>query len=440
MRANTPTDTAGTETFCPKSGRSAIRQIVIAARLARVTKIAYFVSRFPVATETFIVRELVAVDERDDIEASLYALFPPVERFVHPLAEPWVERVSQPDVARGMLALAGWLARRPVRTLSSIAGIVRGYARRPKRLVRALATVPLAAAHARTLQRDGVRHVHAHWANYPAVAAWLSWRLTGVPYSITAHAHDIFIDQSNLRRLITDAAFVVTVSDYHRTFLSRYGGDAATPVHVVRYGLDVSRYPFRPRAVPASGTVRALCIGSFQEYKGHRHLLNALAVGGRRLERLELDLVGRGVLRPALERQAAELGLAHRLRFLGTVDEQAVIDLFARADLFVLPSVVAASGEMEGLPNALLEALASGVPAVGSSISGIPELLREDATCLLATPADPVSLAAALEHVLDDGAAARRRAEAGRRLVESTYSLDTTADRMGDLIVASARS
>ena len=314
---------------------------------------------------------------------------------------------------------------------------MRGYGRRPGRLFRALATVPLAAAHARDLRRLEIAHVHAHWANFPAMTAWLCRRLVGVPYSFTAHAHDIFIDQSFLERLVRDAAFVVTVADYHRAFLRPYGGDR-TPVHVVRYGIEIERYAFRPREAPPAGPLRALCVASFQEYKGHEHLLRALALGGPALDRIELDLVGRGPLQPELEALAARLGLSDRIRFLGTVPEEEVTALLQRCDLAVLPSVVARTGEQEGLPNFLLEALASGAPAVGTAVSGIPELLREDATCLLAMPADPASLAAALDHVVTHPAAARRRSEAGRRLVESDYTVERAAELLDALFTGRA--
>ena len=144
----------------------------------------------------------------------------------------------------------------------------------------------------------------------------------------------------------------------------------------MRYGVEVERFAFHERRPAASGPLRALCVASFSEYKGHRVLLDALALGGDALARIELDLVGRGPLRDAVIAQAERLGLTHRIRFRGTLSEQEVAELQACADLFVLPSVVARSGDTEGLPNVLLEALAVGRPAVGTALSGIPELLR----------------------------------------------------------------
>jgi glycosyltransferase involved in cell wall biosynthesis len=398
-------------------------------------KLAYLVSRFPVATETFILRELDAVEAAIGTPVELCSLFPAPHPFVHPAAERWTARVRQGTPRRALAGLAWALARRP-RALAAVAGaVVSDHRRSPRRLARALATVPVAAHHARTLERLGVEHVHAHWATFPALAAWTVRRLTGIPYSITPHAHDIFIDQAGLGRLVDGAAFVVAISEYNRAFLRRFGS-GRTPVPVVRYGIDVDRYAFRPRRPPASGPVRALCVASFSEYKGHRYLLEALALGGDALARVELDLVGRGALRDELVALASRLGLAERIRYHGTLTEEEVAARLDAADLFVLPSVVARSGDQEGLPNVILEALASGAPVVGTATAGTPELLREQATCLLAMPADPASLAAALEHVLAEPESAERRAVAGRALVERSFGVGRLGEEMAALLRA----
>ena len=116
----------------------------------------------------------------------------------------------------------------------------------------------IAAGHARTAQRLRLDHVHAHWANYPALAAWVIRRLTGIPYSFTPHAHDIFTDQSNLGRLIDDAAFVVTISDYNRFFLGRYASNG-TPLPLVRYGIDLEKFVHDPQAAARRAARCARC-------------------------------------------------------------------------------------------------------------------------------------------------------------------------------------
>jgi colanic acid/amylovoran biosynthesis glycosyltransferase len=399
-------------------------------------RIAYVVSRFPQVTETFILRELNAVAGQPGIEAELLSLFPPLDPTVHPAARPWLDRAHRPTLGEALWALMRSMLARPMRTLSSIALIVAGYARAPRKLVRALVTIPLAAAHAAHLRRIGVVHVHAHYATYPALAAWWCWRLAGIPYSITPHAHDIFVDQSFLGRKISEARFVIAISEYNRRFLAPFGAGRSAPIHLVRYGIEPSAYPFRARELHANGPVRTLCVASLQTYKGHAVLFTALARGGGRLRRIELDLVGSGELRQELERLAERLGLAARIRFLGARTENQVIEHLDQADLFVLPSIVDSEGSMEGLPNVLIEALACGLPVVTTRLSGIPELVIDGVTGALARPGDPDALAAALKRVLDDPGAARRWAEAGRVKVEREFDIKDSSARLAGLFMA----
>jgi glycosyltransferase involved in cell wall biosynthesis len=394
--------------------------------------VAYIVSRFPHASETFIVRELDAVRVTGEVEIELFSLFRAVEGAIHPAAEPWVGRLNPGSGVRGLAAAVWWLLRRPLRLASSVGVICVQYRRSPGLAIRALATLGIACDHARTLQRTHVDHIHAHYATYPALAAWLCWRLVGVGYSFTAHAHDLYVDQSMLGRKLADARFAVTISEFNRRFLAEYAGSARRPVHVVHCGVDPDRYSFRPRGVPEEGPVRALCVGSLQEYKGHEILLRALSASPE-LARLEVDLVGDGRLRTSLERQARELGIADRVRFAGSLPEGEVRELLDTADLFVLPSVVAADGQMEGLPVALIEAMASGVPVVSTRLSGIPELVADGETGLLAEPGDPVSLAEALVRTLADPAAALGRAKRGRQTVTAAFDVRASGARMAAL-------
>jgi colanic acid/amylovoran biosynthesis glycosyltransferase len=396
-------------------------------------KVAYIVSRFPHVSETFIVRELNAVADAG-LDVTLFSLFPAVDPTVHPAARRWVAGLRRGGPRRAC-GLAIELARRPLRTLSGAALIVRAYYRKPNRMGRSLIAFAVAAGHASEVRKLRIEHVHAHFATYPAIAAWTIWRLTDVGYSFTAHAHDIYVDRSFLRRLLRDARFAVPISDYNLRLLERYG-DETTRLQLVHCGVDVKRYAYAPRAPAAAGPVRVLCVASLQEYKGHRFLFDALARGGPGVDRVELDLVGAGALRGTLEAQVARLGLGRRVHFHGALTEPAVADLLARADVFVLPSIVIQpAGFMEGIPVSLMEAMATGVPVISSRISGIPELVRDGETGLLAEGGDAAGLAAAIERVLaEDGATLRARLDGARALVEAQFDIRASGRAMADLI------
>ena len=400
----------------------------------RRLRIAYIVSRFPHVSETFIVRELNALSALDAIEIELFRLFPARSPVLHPAAAIWVDRLRRPSLFSAGNDFGWWMVHRPLRLAGSVLRVVTSTIHAPRILVRALVTMLLAAGQARRFLGLGIDHVHAHFATYPALAAWFSSRLTGIPYSFTAHAHDLYVDQSLLERKVHDARFVVTVSDFNRRFLSRYAA-GGTPVHVVRCGVDPSSYAFRPRRPPTSGRVRALCVASLQEYKGHRVLFEALARGGAHIDRIELELVGDGPLRRPLEVLALELGIAPRVRFLGSLTEPEVIALLGCVDLFVLPSLVARNGQMEGLPVAVVEALACGVPVVATRLSGLSEILADESVGILAEPDDVESLREALERVIAGRTALKP--EAGRQLVETEFNVHQSALRLADLFTGS---
>lgn len=396
--------------------------------------VVYLVSRFPVTSETFIVRELEALDRSDRFDLEVRSLFPSPDSAVHDIARRWTERLVRPSASAALTGFAWALLTRPLAVSSALATVTVGYLRRPPLLARALITLLLACAHARDLaRRSGPVHIHAHYATYPALAAWVCRRLVASSYSFTVHAHDLYVDRSMLGRKIADARYVVTISDYNRALLEQHNS-THTPIRVVHAGIDTAAYHFRPRGIPADGEVRALTVASLQQYKGHAVLLEALAIGGPQVDRITLDLVGDGVLRGELEALVDRLGLRGRVRFLGSCSEDAVRASLDAADVFVLPSIVADDGQMEGLPVALMEALACGVPTVTTGLSGIPEIVVDGVTGLLATPGDAASLNDTLTAMVQRGSATVEFAEAGRALVVRDFDLRESVSALTGLL------
>jgi glycosyltransferase involved in cell wall biosynthesis len=392
-------------------------------------RIAYLVSRFPVATETFILREIDHVAEAPGVEVELFSLFPGERTSVHPAGERWMRGLHRSRPLDPLYGPGWWLLRRPVRMTGVLVWVLRSHLRRPSVLVRALITAGVAAAHARRIARLGIDHVHAHWATYPALAAWITWRLTDTTYSFTGHAHDLFIHRLGLERKLRDAQFVVVISRHNQRLLEELGPDT-TPVHVVHCGIDLGAYRFRPRAPEPSGRVRALCVASFTESKGHRVLVEALASNGPQIDRVDVELVGEGPLRAEIDALAVRRGVRSRFTFLGRLSEQEVARRLDEADLAVLPSIIARNGDTEGIPNALMEAMAAGVPVVSTRVSGVPELVREEQNGLLVDPGDPDALRAAIERTVADPQRARDRAVAARRVVEREFAIEPIADHL----------
>ena len=191
----------------------------------------------------------------------------------------------------------------------------------------------------------------------------------------------------------------------------------------------------------SDATVRTRIVpdASLQEYKGHSVLLRALALGGPVMDRIELELIGGGELLDELTALAAELGLADRVNFRGSCTEDEVRAALAACDVFVLPSIVASDGQMEGLPVALMEALACGAPTVSTRLSGIPELIVDGVTGFLAEPGDPTSLRDAMTSALT-ASGAEQRSAAGRNLVEDEFELSKCVEELGEKLDSLARA
>lgn len=400
--------------------------------------VALLMSRFPKASETFILNEALEL-ARLGHAVELFPLLEEPGTAVQPEAAALAARAHFPRRAPLRVAAAQlrWLLERPGAYLRAWAGALRGNRHSPKFLLRTLAVVPSAAWFAVELRRLGIEHVHAHYATHPALAAWVCHRLTGIPYSFTAHAHDLYVERPMLAEKAGEAAFVVTISEFNRRLLGELlEPDVAARVHVVRCGVDLERFAPRPREPHED--LRVACVASLEPYKGQEHLLDAVARLARDGVRVRCEIVGGGVRREELERVAAALGLGAQVSFLGPQPSGRVAEIVATADVLVLPSVVTPEGKMEGLPVALMEALAVRTPVVASGISGIPELVEDGVTGLLVPPADPVALAAALATLAADAGLRERLGRAGRERVAAQHDLHATVARLSELITAGA--
>lgn len=393
-------------------------------------RIAYLMSRFPKISETFILYEILALEELG-FEVEIFPLVREREQVQHREAARLAARahdirlVSR-DVVR---AQVHWLRRRPRRYLAAWAAALRGNVMSPRFLVRALAVVSLAATFAHRMEKSGVQHIHAHWATHPALAAYIASRLTGIPYSFTAHAHDIYVERPMLEEKIRRAAFVVTISEFNRRFLENlYGRVAADRLVVVHCGTDTSL--FHPPAARASGPWTIVCIASLQAQKGQSILVDAC----RRLVDEGIDLrcilIGEGETRAALEEQVRASGLVDRVELLGHQPRHRVVELLSTADVVAQPSIILPSGKMEGIPVALMEALAMERPVVATAISGVAELVEDDITGLLVAPQDPGQLADALRRLYRDPELGARLGRAGRRRVVDEFDLTRSARQL----------
>jgi glycosyltransferase involved in cell wall biosynthesis len=384
--------------------------------------VAYFVSRFPKVTETFILREIVEL-QRLGADVELFSLVHEREGVTHEEALPLSRRAHYGDQRPGatLLANIAWLVREPRRSGRVWRRVVSAHWRQPSNLARAVLTTLVATSWASILERSRVDHVHAHWATWPTLAAWTVRELTGLPYTFTAHAHDLYVDRTMLSSKIEAAERVVTISEFNRSLLEREY-DAGAKTVVVRCGVDLDQYEFstvRDTGVPFT----IACVAALEDYKGHEHLLRACSIARARGVELRCVLVGEGPRREAVERLCEELALTATVQILGRRSRDQVRSIVRESDAFVLASVVTRAGKTEGIPVALMEAMALGRPVVATDVSGVRELVTDRVSGRLVAAGDAEALADAIVELAGAPLLRQQLAREGRRRVETDYDL-----------------
>ena len=400
-------------------------------------RIAYLAPEIPSVSATFVYREMAAV-ERQGVTVVPFTMRRVPSTAVSRDGLPWQDRVEvlydeKLRLVGGALAFALRHPWRALRTLGrALADTASGTFARPRARWKVPAQA-LAGLHlARRLRRRGVAHLHVHFANAPATIGMYAAQAAGLPFSITAHANDLYVEASLLREKIERAAPFCTISNANRAALEASLPGLQGTVALVRCGVDLARFPPRERrrAVPA----RVVTVGRLVPKKGFDVLLRAVSELVRFWPEIHVEVLGDGPEREALEQEASALGIAQRVRFHGAVDADTVQAALATAACFALPSRLDPDGDRDGIPVALMEAMATAVPVVSTRVSGIPELIEHGRTGLLATPGRAADLAACLHKSLGDAEGAHVLALAGRDTVLEAFDQDRNAGRLLDLI------
>ena len=379
-------------------------------------KLAIIVKGWPRLSETFIAQELVALEEAGH-QFDIWSLRHPTDTKTHPLHDRLKATVRYlPEYLHDDPARV-WRAREAAKSLP---GYARAYAVWRADLARDLDINRIrrfgqACVLAAELPHS-VGALYAHFLHTPASVARYAAIMRGIPWSFSAHAKDIWTspDWEISEKLSTDgtgAAFGATCTAYGAAQLRRLSADPAR-IDLIYHGLDLSRFPEPPEHAPrgAQAPLRLLSVGRLVEKKGFDRLLGALA-------QLPADLdwtwvhIGGGPLGPVLEQQADAAGIAQRIKWRGACDQPEVIAEMRQADLFVLPSRIAADGDRDGLPNVLMEAASQRLPILSTAVSAIPEFIENGVHGTLSEDT-PDALSEAISKLAADPNRARAMADA----------------------------
>lgn len=408
---------------------------------------AYVLKMYPRFSETFIVSEILAREAAGE-ELIIFSLRPSTDTRFHPelaRVKASVIGIERPASARGF-----WQTWTECATEPHLAAALPNHLGELSELahddaIQALQIARLALEHE-------VTHLHAHFASVSTTVARTASALTGVPYSFTTHAKDIFHEDvvlADLARKTADADHVIAISEYNRRYLtSVLGPELSDRLVVVRNGLELERFPYRPRvgggaqaadvnAASATTIPSLLAVGRLVEKKGFTHLLDALArlrdAGAPAL----LDLVGSGPLENELRERIDELGLGGLVTLHGALTQAEVREMFTSHDLLVAPFVIGSDGNADGLPTVLLEGMATGIPCIAGNVTAVPEVIDHDRTGWLVTGDDALSIAETIAEVVrrlrDTPAAVRAVTDAARRLVCELHDSRAQALRLAGL-------
>ncbi len=408
---------------------------------------AYILRSYPRLSQTFILNEILAL-EGIGVELLIFAMTTSSEQ----IRQRGVDLVRSPlhyldgSASKSQAAIAREhvraLRRRPRRYLTTAAYVLRrrdlerGYttASRWSCFGAALRVVDEID---RTARAGGplVTHVHSHFAHDPTLIALLVKRLTGLPFTFTAHARDIYQTPARvLAERIAESAGVVTCCEANMAYLVDVAGWCArSKMRVIHHGIDRTVMP-EPPPTAADATPVILSAGRLVEKKGFEDLLVACSLLKLRRVRFRCVIVGEGRLRDQIASAVTDLGLADDVMLTGARRQDQLLKEFGRATVFALTPIVTDDGDRDGIPNVILESLACGVPVVSTAAGGITEVLIHERTGLLAQPGDIVAIAAQLERLLGDPALRRKLATAGQRVVAEQFDAHTNALQIAEML------
>jgi glycosyltransferase involved in cell wall biosynthesis len=396
-------------------------------------KTAYVLLWFPLSSETFIFREVQSL-RRQGLHILVYSLYGKKLRNCSPEMLDYsygVRRMGPLAFPLMIRDIIYWKRRKP--------GILKALAK--EILLRRWCSLEVTGESAwaflagfrlaRLLERDGVSHIHAPWAGGPATAAWVASRLTGIPFSLAGRAGDIYPPDGALAEKIRESAFVRVNNQANVGYLASMAPECAHKIKLVYNSLTLRANG--ESDVRMASPVKLLAIGRFARTKGFDVLLKACALLRDQGFDLHLTLVGAGFFGPTLARLCRRLHLERHVDMPGFLSHDHLTYLLKTHDMLVVPSVVHASGDRDGIPNVIMEALSHRLPVVATDVCGIPEVIRHGETGLVVPQNAPAALAAAIRDMASDRGRALAMAAAGRDRVKAMFDPEANAEKLFEI-------
>jgi glycosyltransferase involved in cell wall biosynthesis len=403
-----------------------------------VPELGYVIRMFPHVSETFIANEILSL-ERLGVPLRIYSYRRPREDVQHEVVRliqspiTYLPDPTRPHLHR-LLAVQFAIAKaEPARYRNALRHVVR--ASLADRSIEPWKRLLQSGYLAQLVRQDNIGRLHAHFAHGSTHVAMLVSMLTGLPFSFSAHARDIYDNASPrlLREKIAAAELVVTCTQANQKYLrSMVPAADGAKISVAYHGADLAKFAFGGAPAEQSPPT-ILSVGRLVAKKGYSDLLRACRVLADKAIPFRCMIVGEGPERGALEMQVRALGLEDRVTLIGACTQEELVERYRQATVFALPCIVLENGDRDGIPNVLVEAMASGVPVVSTGISGIPELIRNGDSGLLVPAGNTAALAAAIALLLSDRELRHRLVLSGRAAVAEHFDSSACARRLAVL-------
>ena len=380
-------------------------------------RVAYVVKRYPRFSETFIVNEILA-NEESGLDMVIFSLLPTSDTHFQDI----IGKVRTPVFyikSDNIKAIDFWNAiencRKFIPSISNKLKIIKK--EEYKDVYQSLVLSYL-------LYENNINHIHAHFATNATSISRLASILSGIPYTFTAHARDIYhndVVHSELEKKINDAAKVITIGEYNLNYLNNIYPKHKDNIRLVYNGLDFNKLPRYNNVKRNKNTI--ISVGRLIEKKGFNVLIDACNVLNSKKIPFNCKIIGSGYLEEKLKTQIIKLDLQEKIQLLGSVPRSEMFRYIQESQVFVAPSILGSDGDRDGLPTTLLEAMAMGTPCISTNVTGIPEAIEDGITGILIPQNNSESLALALENLFSDEKILKSISDNGKKLVQSKFDI-----------------
>jgi len=404
--------------------------------------IAYILWEFPLLSETFISNEILFLDQKHKLPVTIFSNKRPQIHKVHPEAQILLDKTTYLppffsfQTIQAALYFSFVYPLRVFRVLFLLLKMIPFQSPRviPYFLAQSGFCLTKAFFVSKKIMINKPSHLHSHYAQSAAFITLLTSQLTRVPYSFTMHAHDIFTNPNKrlIVYLIKKSQFAVTISQFNKAYLSRLDSSCAGKIHVIHCGIDLSRFQTGKLRSKEPKKIQLLSVARLVGKKGIPRVVRALARLDQK-ENLVYKIIGTGPQEDELRNLIQEKKLSSFVRLMGAQTSAVVRHELLQTDIFVLPCQVDQDGNMDGIPVALMEAMAMEIPVLSTRLSGIPELVKDGAG-LLSDPNDEDALLRHLQILVSMSREEREKmGKIGRRIIEKEFNIETETKKLRDL-------